>query len=222
MIADHEIIIRLLIATVLGAFVGFERERRGQNAGLRTHMILSVRAALAMILSIDLAYPNNDPARLAAQVVSGLGFLGAGAILRFGTSIRGLTTAASLWTIAIVGLSVGAGLYLPASVAVIVVLVTLRWVNQLERRYVHGPVFLIVNVTAENRTDLSAEILNSIASPKVKINLISVRREGRQIAHYSFNIIVTDGEKMIDPLSKKIGGMRGVTSIEVSHDARQS
>ncbi len=110
MISDQEIVIRVLIAAIIGALVGFERERQGQPAGLRTHIILVVGAALTMTLSINLAIqfrpyvPNGDPARLAAQVLSGIGFLGAGAILRYGPNIKGLTTATSLWTLAVVGL----------------------------------------------------------------------------------------------------------------------
>ena len=91
--------------------MGLESERHNQPAGLRTHIILSIGSALAMCVSIDLAMqfqplvPNGDPARLAAQVISGIGFLGAGAIFRYGNSIKGLTTATSLWTVAIVGLA---------------------------------------------------------------------------------------------------------------------
>ena len=114
MVADYEIILRLLVAAGLGALVGFERELQNQPAGLRTHIVVVMGASLAMSLSIHLAMqfrefaPNGDPARLAAQVISGIGFLGAGAILRFGASVKGLTTAASLWTMAIVGLVVAA------------------------------------------------------------------------------------------------------------------
>ena len=121
MIGEWDILIRLLIAAGLGAVVGFERERSQQPAGLRTHIILVVGSTLAMTLSVNLAIqfqplvPNGDPARLAAQVISGIGFLGAGAIFRYGVSIKGLTTATSLWTMAVVGLVVGAGHYLAAS-----------------------------------------------------------------------------------------------------------
>src|SRR5665648_365038 len=101
MITDQDVIIRIIIAALLGAIVGFERERNGQDAGLRTHIILVVGATLTMTISINMAIQyrplviNGDPARLAAQVVSGIGFLGAGAIIRYGPNIKGLTTAAS-------------------------------------------------------------------------------------------------------------------------------
>ena len=139
MIADQDIIIRIIIGAVLGALVGMERERQGQPAGLRTHIILVVGATLTMTLSINLAIqfrplvPNGDPARLAAQVISGIGFLGAGAILRYGPNIKGLTTAASLWTMAVVGLAVGAGHYLSGVAATALILIALIILNAIEK-----------------------------------------------------------------------------------------
>ena len=118
MLTNYEIILRLLTAAILGGFVGLERERLEWVAGLRTHMLVCLGAALVMIVS---AYGFNDiisayrivldPSRVAAQVVSGIGFLGAGTILFLRQQvIRGLTTAASLWTVAAIGLAVGCGL----------------------------------------------------------------------------------------------------------------
>jgi putative Mg2+ transporter-C (MgtC) family protein len=102
---------RLVVAAVCGAVIGMEREAHAQAAGLRTHMVLAIGAALVMLVSLRIAGDGSgaDPGRIAAQVVSGIGFLGAGAILRFGTTVRGLTTAACLWTAAGIGLAVGGG-----------------------------------------------------------------------------------------------------------------
>ena len=106
LISEWEILLRLGLAALLGMLVGYERERQNQPAGLRTHAILAIGSCLAMTVSINLSTQfesfgaNGDPARIAAQVVSGIGFLGAGAILRYGTNVKGLTTATSLWTIA--------------------------------------------------------------------------------------------------------------------------
>lgn len=130
-----EIFFRLLLSTLLGGLVGAEREWRNQPAGLRTHLILSLGAALATVVSIEMAEgPGSDPTRIAANVVTGVGFLGAGAILRLGISVRGLTTAASLWTTAGIGMAVGAGIYWGALVAtgfVLLGLVILRRVESL-------------------------------------------------------------------------------------------
>lgn len=128
MLPDTDILIRLLLAAVLGSLIGFERERLLWAAGIRTHMLVCVGACLFMIVSAygfgTVLGPNVvlDPSRVAAQVVSGIGFLGAGAILARGEIIKGLTTAASIWTVAAIGLSVGGGLYFAAVVSTAVIL----------------------------------------------------------------------------------------------------
>ncbi|CAG9246145.1 Protein MgtC [Paraburkholderia unamae] len=140
MLSNLEIIGRLLIAALLGAAIGFERERLSWAAGLRTHMLVSVGSALIMIVSAfgfeDIRTMPNvalDPSRVAAQVVSGIGFLGAGSILLRGEVVRGLTTAASIWSVAGVGLAVGGGLYVGALAATVIVLLILAGVKPLER-----------------------------------------------------------------------------------------
>ncbi|HEY1728623.1 MAG TPA: MgtC/SapB family protein [Candidatus Baltobacteraceae bacterium] len=144
-----DIIVRLFAATVLGAIVGIERERAEHVAGLRTHALVSLGAALFMIIS---AYGFAsvlgdhvvlDPSRIAAQVASGIGFLGAGTIILRREIVRGLTTAASVWTVAAIGLACGAAMYLAAIIASVLVLVVLAAMRPLEvmlfgsRRSVH-------------------------------------------------------------------------------------
>ncbi len=155
MISQTQIILRILVGAVLGAAVGIERERHDQPAGLRTHMILVIGATLAMVLSVNIGYlyaregTPSDPARLAAQVISGIGFLGAGAILRFGFNVKGLTTATSLWTMAIVGMTVGAGYYLIGVVATILMLVVLSLFSFIENRFVRTSVSRYIQVEAD-------------------------------------------------------------------------
>lgn len=138
---DLNVIIPLLVSALLGGLVGYERERANRPAGLRTHILVCVGSTLIMMVSIDMfrmyrgATPV-DPGRIAAQVVSGIGFLGAGTILREGPTIRGLTTAASLWVVAGVGLAVGSGLYGPAVATVVIILVTLATLQKVERRFI--------------------------------------------------------------------------------------
>jgi putative Mg2+ transporter-C (MgtC) family protein len=140
MLATHEVILRLAVAAVLGGIVGLERERLEWVAGLRTHMLVCLGAALVMIVSafgfadiLGTPQVTLDPSRIAAQVVSGIGFLGAGTILFLRQEvIRGLTTAASLWTVAAVGLAVGSGLYLAAICTTVLVVVILALVKPLE------------------------------------------------------------------------------------------
>jgi putative Mg2+ transporter-C (MgtC) family protein len=123
--AEVEMILRLLLALALGAIVGFQRERAKKPAGLRTHVLICVGAALFTVVSIH-GFSAEDTARVAAGVVAGIGFLGAGAIIRGGEGIvAGLTTAATIWAVAGIGLAAGAGMYLIAPVATALVLIIL-------------------------------------------------------------------------------------------------
>ena len=126
-----EMVLRLLLAAALGAVIGYQRERAGKQAGLRTHILISSGAALIALVSIYGFGSANDPARVAAGVVVGVGFLGAGVILhREGGIVAGLTTAATIWVMAGIGLAAGVGLYVVATVATAIVLGVLimpRW-----------------------------------------------------------------------------------------------
>lgn len=146
MLPTSEIILRLVIAAVLGSVVGLERERLEWAAGLRTHMLVCLGAALAMIVSSFgfhdiLGTPNVtlDPSRVAAQVISGIGFIGAGTILflRPPKVIRGLTTAAGLWTVAAIGLAVGGGLYIAAVTTTAITFIILAGIKPLERKFLN-------------------------------------------------------------------------------------
>ena len=133
---DLEIVTRLLVATRLGGLVGLERERLNRAAGLRTHVLVSVGSALFTLLSLYAfreAGKVNDPARVAAQIVSGIGFLGAGTIMKHGATVRGLTTAATLWVVAGIGTAAGAGFYLGALLTTAVVIAALVFLKAIER-----------------------------------------------------------------------------------------
>lgn len=140
--SEYEITLRLFAAAALGSLIGFERERLLWAAGIRTHMLVCVGSCLIMIVSAYgfagvLGQQNTvlDPSRVAAQVVSGIGFLGAGSILARGEIIKGLTTAASIWTVAAIGLAVGGGLYFAAGASTVIILVILAGVKPLEEAY---------------------------------------------------------------------------------------
>ena len=141
MISNWEMIQRLLVASVLGGAIGFERERLLWAAGLRTHMLVCIGSCLIIIVSAygfrDVIGPGIvlDPSRIAAQVVSGVGFLGAGTILFRGEAVKGLTTAASLWAVAGVGLAVGAGLYVAGLAGTIILLTVLAGIKPIEERF---------------------------------------------------------------------------------------
>lgn len=143
MISWSEILIRLSLAALFGAFIGLERERKDWAAGLRTHMMVSVGSCLIMIVSafgfadiLGTEHVSLDPSRVAAQVVSGIGFIGAGTILFLKRgAIRGLTTAAGLWTVAAIGLATGGGLYFAAAATTVIALIILWALQPIERSY---------------------------------------------------------------------------------------
>ncbi|MFY9292998.1 MAG: MgtC/SapB family protein [Methylorubrum rhodinum] len=142
MLGNTEMVARLLLAGAMGSVIGFERERLQWAAGLRTHMLVCVGACLFMLVSAfgfsDVLGRKDvvlDPSRVAAQVVSGIGFLGAGTILLRGEVVKGLTTAASLWAVAAIGLAVGGGLYVPAIAATALVVGILAGVKPIEERW---------------------------------------------------------------------------------------
>ncbi|MDD2960658.1 MAG: MgtC/SapB family protein [Muribaculaceae bacterium] len=132
-------ILKMLVSLILGGIIGFERKRKGQIAGVRTFALISMGATLAMLLSIYipqeyLGLKNGDPGRIAAQVVTGIGFLGAGAIIQMKGSVRGLTTAAGIWIVATIGMAVGAGLYLVAVVSTFFIMIILVTFEKYERK----------------------------------------------------------------------------------------
>lgn len=137
MLSEWELFLRLVLSCILGGIIGYERQSRRKSAGLRTNVLVCLGSCLIMVMSVALyqdveGKTNADPARLAAQVVSGIGFLGAGAIMKEGLSVTGLTTAACLWVVAGVGLAVGAGFYAGALISTGLVFVTLGSLSRLD------------------------------------------------------------------------------------------
>lgn len=135
--SNYQILARLLLATILGGLIGFERESRHRAAGFRTHILVCVGSALIMLTSIYIfeihkGVADVDPSRIAAQVITGIGFLGAGTILRAGATVKGLTTAASLWAVAGIGLAVGCGFYFASVITTILVGITLVIFSKME------------------------------------------------------------------------------------------
>ncbi|MEW6107394.1 MAG: MgtC/SapB family protein, partial [Bacillota bacterium] len=141
-IPQTEMVLRLVLAVVFGGLIGLERESHKRPAGFRTHILVCVGSALVMMIS-QYAFVGftrviqYDPGRIAAQVVSGIGFLGAGTILREGATIKGLTTAASLWVVAGIGLAVGTGFYLAGAMTTGIVVVVLIALDRFERRFIY-------------------------------------------------------------------------------------
>ena len=176
--------VRLVVAALLGLAVGFEREIHGHPAGLRTHMLVAMGSGLFTVLSAygfgaASAAAPIDPTRIAAQIVSGIGFLGAGAILKDGIVIRGLTTAASLWATSAVGMAAGAGEYVIAAVATGTILVSLWPINALAER-LHGTAVPEVQLRlAMEHLDTLGEVSTILVSHRLEIGQISTQRLGK-------------------------------------------
>ncbi len=145
-------IYKLILSMLLGAVVGYERRRKGQTAGVRTFSLISMGATLAMLLSIYvpqeyMGLKNGDPGRIAAQVITGIGFLGAGAIIQMKGSVRGLTTAAGIWMMAIIGMAVGLGMYLLSIFASALILFILVQLERIEKRVSRGAESRIIRIS---------------------------------------------------------------------------
>jgi putative Mg2+ transporter-C (MgtC) family protein len=182
-----DLAVRMLIAATLGAAIGLEREIHEHPAGMRTHLLVSLGSAIFTELSIYAfsgpPAPNGslptDTSRVAAQIVSGIGFLGAGAILKYGTSIRGLTTAASLWAAAAIGMAAGAGEWLIAGVGTFIVLFSLWPLNALIAR-LHRPGQHAIKLRLEvGRLEALGDVSRLLSDRRVEMAGINSQRIGK-------------------------------------------
>ncbi len=211
----------ILCAGLFGSLVGLERELHGQPAGLRTHMILAVGAALAAILSISysqfLSNPEmmSDPGRIVAQVVSGVGFLGAGAILRFGVTIKGLTTASSLWTTAIIGIAAGSGFFELAAITTVVVLAILTIINKLEKALLPSFQTHTLKVTLEDRPGIVKELKGVLEERKVKLVSLNASMPDKETLKLNM-VIRKPADLGMDHLINMVNGMDEAKSMEIN------
>ena len=185
---QFEMVIRLVLSAVLGGIVGMERGSGDRPAGFRTHILVCAGSALIMLVSmygfegfdkVPFEYPKNrDSARIAAQVVSGIGFLGAGTILHEGITVRGLTTAASLWMISAIGLATGAGMYFVSVAATIITFLTLTAFHSVEKRFAVANSKSdkkYIRVVASNTPGLVAEVAAFLTQSGIKVKTINVQ-----------------------------------------------
>lgn len=207
----------LLAAVALGGMVGWDRERAGRPAGLRTHILVAVGSALIMQTSVlmwDVFAGSGqaaDPGRIAAQVVNGIGFLGAGTIMREGLAIRGLTTAASLWMVSALGLAAGAGMYVAAVSAGLVAFAALHFLPLVERRYLgkHGSRTITVRVEdAPGQLGLVAARLEQRGLGVVGLQIRPDRLAGLVEIAFSVNLVAgADVEAAVVDLMRLPGVM---------------
>ncbi len=187
-------IIRLALACLLGGIIGFEREHVHRPAGFRTHILVCVGSALVMITSEYIYYNfsshvNTDPARLGAQVISGIGFLGAGTIIKEGISVKGLTTAASLWAVSCVGIAVGIGFYGGAFIATAFIFITLVVAKKTQskmavkksiRLYVHTQI-------KKGEVNQLSLIIQEMGVKIIKTDFISSERDGEMVLRFTLD-----------------------------------
>ncbi len=210
-----EAILRLVLAMVLGGAIGYQREIHEKPAGLRTHALVALGSALIMLISINiepiLGLPRTTVDRIAASVVTGIGFLGGGAIIRQGSIVRGLTTAASIWVVSGVGLAAGAGFYLAATVTTILVLVTLIALVYVELRAVSGHrTIQLLAVDQPQELGLVASALGELGVTIRNIEIEPLEGEGASIIQLGLQIPQdVDSSTIV----AKLASVKGVSEV---------
>ncbi|HEX5241016.1 MAG TPA: MgtC/SapB family protein [Candidatus Limnocylindrales bacterium] len=210
---------RLIVAAAVGMVIGTEREIHGHPAGIRTHMLVALGAGTFTLMSLNGfgqgTNTGNDATRIAAQIVSGIGFLGAGAILKDGVVIRGLTTAASLWATAAVGMAAGAAEYVICIVSAGIILVSLWPINALAER-MHGTSLpeIQLRLTLE-RVDLLGEVSAVLASHKVDIGTIGTQRIGKDAFRADLSLHSRTSQAILAAV-EAIGRIPGVEIVSTS------
>ena len=212
-ITSYTAIIRLFFSFLMGVIIGIERQYRRQEAGLRTFTLICLGSTLAMLVSIWIPQSyegvlNGDPGRIAAQVLTGIGFLGAGAIIQSHGSIHGLTTAACIWVVAVIGLAVGAGMYIPAFITTILTVTVLFSLEHLERRMFLDGVNKILTIECSTAEPDLRLIRQTLESQKVYIVTTSYQHnylENKSSLIYKVNVKAISSYKEVFAAIYKIG-----------------
>lgn len=214
-----DLLFRLLLAAVLGGAIGLEREVRGKAAGFRTNLLICVGATLLMELSIgvsalvDPAQTNADPARIAAQIVSGIGFLGAGTIIQSRGSVVGLTTAATLWVVAAIGMAVGARAYVEAVGTTILVFIALIALSRVEESIIRRRFERRVEVVMDMSPGLLGAVREAFLEAGFIVKLTDVEREAQHVvASYDISGSRAQWPGVVDRLIQ-MEGIHKVTQI---------
>ncbi|SHK09808.1 putative Mg2+ transporter-C (MgtC) family protein [Geosporobacter subterraneus DSM 17957] len=221
MLSLTDIMMRLGLSCLLGGLIGMERESINRPAGFRTHILVCIGSTLIMLSGIFLFYEfidytNMDPARLGAQVVSGIGFLGAGTIIRDGSSVKGLTTAASLWAVAGIGIATGAGFYIGAIAATGFILMILIIFSKFERYLNKKNNGAIIRVTIINRPGQLGKITTELGNHNVSITNISMNPADEQHVIVELTLILPRRLSKVD-LMDHLSELDTVQSVEILH-----
>ena len=212
---------KLLLSMILGCLVGYQRKKRGQTAGVRTFSLIAMGATLAMILSIYvpqeyLGLKNGDPGRIAAQVVTGIGFLGAGAIIQMKGSVRGLTTAAGIWMVATIGMAVGVGMYWISLIATLMILFVLAHLERFERHINMGNEARIIRVRVNGIVDDIEQYKKALRMHKVVLTNFYVDYDfDDNMTHLNLVVLVPENVNYIT-LFKTLKTVYSTKSITLS------
>ena len=223
MVNNWLILFRLILAAVLSGAIGFEREFHGRAAGFRTHILLCVGSTLVMLTSMhifDIYYTRVacDPARIAAGVITGIGFLGAGTIMHSKSSVRGLTTAASLWVVAGIGLAVGSGLYFGSIVTTILTLVTLMIFSRIERVMIRKDWYKTIVIEMKEGTELFKHIRDTLGEYRVEITDFEIDRAKDGAAMILKIGLKLHEARYVAMLIQDIGRLDGVRGVKWETD----
>jgi len=211
-----EVLLKVAAAVVLGGAVGWQREARDRPAGLRTHVLVCMGSAVYTLASLSFTGPNSDPGRVAAQVATGMGFLGAGTIIRYGTTVRGLTTAASLWTVAGIGVCVGVGgqTYWVAAIATLVVLLTLTLLRRAELRLVSRPRHAHIIVRLAGARYRVAEIERALSEAGIELDSLHVLETAPGgVEEIEIGVVLPAGSE-VSRVSAELARMEGFVSLQ--------
>jgi putative Mg2+ transporter-C (MgtC) family protein len=212
--------IKLALATACGAAIGIERELHDKPAGLRTNMLICVGSALITMVSLHVAlsYAERqvniaDPGRIAAQIVSGIGFLGAGTIIQARGSVHGLTTAATIWVMAGIGLAIGSGAFAPAIATTVILLATLAAVGWLEGHLTPRRHFVYFHVAADRRPGLIDDINNLADREKISLDDFGMKRNDKGV---TIDFALTLPTRRRDALIDGLLDLPGVRDVRVN------
>jgi len=214
-----ELLIRLILACLLGGAIGIEREWKKHPAGFRTHILVCAAAALVMLSNIFIFekyknYANVDPARLGAQVISGIGFLGAGTILKEGVTIKGLTTAASLWSVACIGIAVGLGFYSGAIFGTILVLITLMVFARFESRIYGVKKSTLLKIKSTDKAGQIGKIGTELG--KYGLQICDISMEASDESSIILIVRIDKGKEDIRPeVMNYLSKIDGILNLEV-------
>ena len=215
-VRNQEVSIKLILAVIVGGFTGYEREKSNQFAGFRTHILVAIGSCITSIIALELftkysSISTMDPARLPAQVLSGIGFLGAGAILKNSNGIRGLTTAAGIWTTACIGIAIGYGQYVAGIVAWLLVMATLYILKNFDKVISkRSQTVLKATITS---LDVTSNIFNTIKASEIAIKTFQIIAKSDNIWEIVF-LIEYDKKIILDELIIELKNINYVINME--------